>query len=117
MVFIPVTIYGFYITIQRSEESLNTFNNDFNIIYSSSLIALIFVIASLKNDVKSMRSDYETIISEIINTYKINKNKEDFGHNISLCDFKFSLYWILVMILALIILILVKIHTLHSYPI
>ena len=48
MVFIPVTIYGFYITIQRSEESLNTFNNDFNIIYSSSLIALIFVIASLK---------------------------------------------------------------------
>ncbi|WP_232161242.1 hypothetical protein [Staphylococcus epidermidis] len=106
MVFIPVTIYGFYITIQRSEESLNIFNNDFNIIYSSSLIALIFVIASLKNDVKSMRSDYETIISEIINTYKINKNKDDFGHNISLCDFKFSLYWILVMILALIILIL-----------
>ncbi len=53
-----------------------------------------------------MRSDYETIISEIINTYKINKNKDDFGHNISLCDFKFSLYWILVMILALIILIL-----------
>lgn len=106
MVFIPVAIYGFYITIQRSEESLNIFNNDFNIIYSSSLIALIFVIASLKNDVKSMRSDYETIISEIINTYKINKNKDDFGHNISLCDFKFSLYWILVMILALIILIL-----------
>ncbi|MDU4333187.1 hypothetical protein [Staphylococcus epidermidis] len=106
MVFIPVTIYGFYITIQRSEESLNIFNNDFNIIYSSSLIALIFVIASLKNDVKSMRSDYETIISEIINTYKINKNKDDFGNNISLCDFKFSLYWILVMILALIILIL-----------
>lgn len=106
MVFIPITIYGFYITIQRSEESLNIFNNDFNIIYSSSLIALIFVIASLKNDVKSMRSDYETIISEIINTYKINKNKDDFGNNISLCDFKFSLYWILVMILALIILIL-----------
>lgn len=106
MVFIPVTIYGFYITVQRSEESLNIFNNDFNIIYSSSLIALIFVIASLKNDVKSMRSDYETIISEIINTYKISKSKDDFGNNISLCDFKFSLSWILVMILVLIILIL-----------
>lgn len=106
MVFIPVTIYGFYITVQRSEESLNIFNNEFNIIYSSSLIALIFVIASLKNDVKSMRSDYETIISEIINTYKISKSKDDFGNNISLCDFKFSLSWILVMILVLIILIL-----------
>ncbi|KKI64774.1 hypothetical protein [Staphylococcus cohnii] len=106
MVFIPVTIYGFYITVQRNEEPLNIFNNDFNIIYSSSLIALIFVIASLINDVKSMKNDYETIISEIINTYKINKSKDDFGNNISLCDFKFSLSWILVMILALIILIL-----------
>jgi len=108
MVFIPVTIYGLYITIQKSKESLNIFNNDFNIIYFSSLVALIFIILSLINDVKSINSDYETIILEIINTYKINKSMDDFGNNISLSDFKFSLFWIFIMIITLIIFILIK---------
>lgn len=108
MVFIPVTIYGLYITIQKSKESLNIFNNDFNIIYFSSLVALIFIILSLINDVKSINSDYEKIILEIINTYKINKSTDDFGNNISLNDFKFSLSWILIMIITLIIFILIK---------
>lgn len=108
MVFIPVTIYGLYITIQKSKESLNIFNNDFNIIYFSSLVALIFIILSLINDVKSINSDYETIILEIINTYKINKSTDDFGNNISLSDFKFSLFWIFIMIITLIIFILIK---------
>lgn len=107
MIFIPITIYGFYITIQKSEESLNIFNGDFNIIYISSFIALIFVILSLKNDVTSINRDYKEIISEIINTYKISEDKEKFGNNIGLMDFKFSLFWTVLMILVIAIIIFI----------
>ena len=80
----------------------------YTIIRTLSLVALIFIILSLINDVKSINSDYEIIILEIINTYKINKSTDDFGNNISLNDFKFSLFWICIMIITLIIFILIN---------
>ncbi|MDI9230622.1 hypothetical protein [Staphylococcus caprae] len=106
MIFIPVTIYGVYLTVQKNKKSLNIFDNDFNAIYITSIIAFIFIILSLINDVKSIRKDFEKVVYEIINTYKLYENKSEYKYNISIWDFWFSLLWIVVMIISLFVIII-----------
>lgn len=105
-IFLPITIYGFYLTVFRTKQNFSLINSEFTIIYIFFLIATIFLIFSIKNEVTHLNKNINNVRLSINDIYKINETNIESTRTLKKREFTFQFIIIIFFITFLLILII-----------
>lgn len=105
-IFLPITIYGFYLTVFRTKQNFSLINSEFTIIYIFFLIATIFLIFSIKNEVTHLNKNINNVRLSINDIYKINETNIESTRTLKKREFTFQFIIIMLFIIFLLILII-----------
>lgn len=110
-IFLPITIYGFYLTVFRTKQNFSLISSEFTIIYIFFLIATIFLIFSIKNEVTHLNKNINNVILSINDIYKINETNIESTRNLKKREFAFQ--FIIIMLFTTFLLILIILSNLN----
>ncbi|PTE89859.1 hypothetical protein BUY68_12045, partial [Staphylococcus epidermidis] len=105
-IFLPITIYGFYLTVFRTKPNFSLINNDFTIIYISFFIATIFLLLSIKNEITHLNKNINNVILSINDIYKTNETNAKSTRNLKVREFTFQFIIIILFMTFLLTLII-----------